>query len=157
MFAALPRRGMNTPRGRALLGRMLATLDRAVPHHPDIEKFVRVCAPDLVLVTPLVEPGSPQSEYVRAARALGIRTGLCVYSWDNLTNKDLIHEPLDVVTVWNDAMKQEAITLHTVPSDHVEVTGAAADDHWFEWQPRASRLEFCSRVGLPADRPYILY
>ena len=157
VLSILKRPGMNTPTGRRLLGRMLATLDRAVPHHPDIEQFVRACAPDLVLVTPLVEPGSPQSEYVRAARALGIPTGLCVYSWDNLTNKGLIHEPLDVVTVWNDAMKQEAITLHNVPAERVEVTGAAAYDHWFEWQPRESRVEFCSRVGLRADRPYILY
>jgi hypothetical protein len=155
--SVLKRPGMNTPPGRRLLGRMLATLDRAVPHHPDVEQFVRACAPDVVLVTPLVEPGSPQSEYVRAARALGIRTGLCVYSWDNLTNKGLIHEPLDVVTVWNNAMKHEAVTLHNVPPERVEVTGAAAYDHWFEWQPRESRLEFCSRVGLPADRPYILY
>jgi hypothetical protein len=157
VLSILKRPGMNTPRGRALLGRMFATLDRAVPHHPEIEKFVRSCAPDLVLVTPLVEPGSPQSEYVRAARALGIRTGLCVYSWDNLTNKGLIHEPLDVVTVWNDAMKHEAITLHGVPSERIEVTGAAAYDHWFEWQPRESRAEFCGRIGVSADRPYILY
>jgi hypothetical protein len=157
ILSALERPGMNTPSGRRMLGRMLATLDRAVPHHPDIEKFVRACAPDLLLVTPLVEPGSPQSEYVRAARALGIRTGLCVYSWDNLTNKGLIHEALDLVTVWNEAMKDEAITLHGVPSDRVEVTGAPAYDHWFQWQPRESRREFCSRVGLPPDQPYILY
>jgi hypothetical protein len=157
MLSILRRPGMNTPWGRRTLGRLLATLDRAVPHHPDIEKFVRACAPDLVLVTPLVEPGSPQSEYVRAARALGIPTGLCVYSWDNLTNKGLIHEPLDLVTVWNDAMKDEAITLHGVPSARVEVTGAAAYDHWFQWQPRESKRDFCSRVGLPPDRPYILY
>src|SRR5439155_4640474 len=36
-------------------------------------------------------------------------------------------------------------------------TGAAAYDHWFESQPRESRLEFCARIGLPAGRPYILY
>jgi len=157
VLSILERPGMNTPAGRRLLGRMLATLDRAVPHHLDIEQFVRACAPDLVLVTPLVEPGSPQSEYVRAAQALGIRTGLCVYSWDNLTNKGLIHDTLDVVTVWNDAMRDEAIALHHVPAERVEVTGAAAYDHWFERQPRESRIEFCGRIGLPVDRPYILY
>jgi len=157
VLSILERPGMNTPAGRRLFGRMLTTLDRAVPHHPDIEQFVRACAPDLVLVTPLVEPGSPQSEYVRAAQALGIRAGLCVYSWDNLTNKGLIHDALDVVTVWNDAMKQEAVTLHNVPSERVDVTGAAAYDHWFERQPRESRREFCARIGLPDDRPYILY
>jgi len=112
VLSLLKRPGMNTPPGRRLLGRMLATLDRAVPHHPDIEQFVRACAPDLLLVTPLVEPGSPQSEYVRAARALGIPTGLCVYSWDNLTNKGLIHGPVDLVTVWNEMMKREAVELH---------------------------------------------
>ena len=157
VLSMLHRPGMNTTAGRRLLSRMLATLDRAVPHHPDIEQFIRASAPDLVLVTPLVEPGSPQSEYVRAAQALGIRTGLCVYSWDNLTNKGLIHEPLDLVTVWNEPMKQEAVTLHKVPAACVEVTGAAAYDHWFEWQPRESRREFCTRLGLPADRPYLLY
>jgi hypothetical protein len=157
VLSILKQPGMNTPAGRRLVGRMLATLDRAVPHHPDIEQFVGACAPDLLLVTPLVEPGSPQTEYVRAARALGIPTGLCVYSWDNLTNKGLIHERLDVVTVWNDAMKDEAVTLHNVPAARVEVTGAAAYDHWFDWQPRESRHEFLARVGLPPDRPYILY
>ena len=61
------------------------------------------------LVTPLVEPARRRPTYLRSARALGIRTGLCVYSWDNLTNKGLIHDPLDLVTVWNEAMKREAV------------------------------------------------
>jgi hypothetical protein len=103
--------GMNTPAGRRLLRRMLKTLDRAVPHHPEIEQFVRACAPDVVLVTPLSNPARRKRMYVRAARAVGVPVALCVYSWDNLTNKGLIHDPVDVVTVWNDAMKQEAISL----------------------------------------------
>jgi hypothetical protein len=157
VLSMLKRPGMHTPAGTRLLRRILGTLDRAVPHHREIEEFVRVCAPDVVLVTPLVEPGSPQTEYVRAARAVGVPVALCVYSWDNLTNKGLIHDPLDLVTVWNDAMKQEAVSLHGVPAEHVEVTGAPAYDHWFDWCPRESREGFCARIGLPADRPYILY
>src|SRR5690606_20345434 len=97
------------------------------------------------------------SEYLRSARALGIRTGLCVYSWDNLTNKGLIHEPLDLVSVWNDAMKQEATSLHHVSADRVVITGAVAYDHWFSWRAASTREAFCERVGLPADRPYLLY
>ena len=149
--------GVNTRVGRRLLARSLQVLDASVPCHPDIQAFVRDHAPDLVLVTPLVEPGSPQSEYVRAARALGIPVGLCVYSWDNLTNKGLIHDRLDVVTVWNDAMKAEAVRLHHIPGRRVEVTGAAAYDHWFAWRPREPRKEFCARVGLSCDRPYLMY
>jgi hypothetical protein len=37
------------------------------------------------------------------------------------------------------------------------VTGAAAYDHWFSWRPRESRDAFCARIGLPADKPYLLY
>jgi FkbM family methyltransferase len=54
-------------------------------------------------------------------------------------------------------MKREAVTMHGVPARRVAVTGAAAFDHWFEWQPSGSREAFCARVGLPFDRPYVLY
>jgi len=147
----------STPLAKRLLRWILHGCDRTIPCHPAVDDFMRAHDPDLVLVTPLVEPGSPQSEYLRSARALGIRTGLCVYSWDNLTNKGLIHDPLDLVTVWNEPMKREATALHRVPADRVVVTGAAPYDHWFAWKPRLSRDAFCDRVGLAADRPYLLY
>jgi hypothetical protein len=143
--------------GRSLMSRVLRWCDRALPRDPAVDVFVRQHNPDLVLVTPLVEPGCPQAEYLRSARALGIRTGLCVYSWDNLTNKGLIQDPLDVVTVWNQPMKEEAVRLHGVPAERVVVTGAAAYDHWFTWRPRATREAFCAQVRLRADQPYFLY
>lgn len=143
--------------GRGLLRYLFRLAGRAVPPDPAIQAFIRGHRPDLVLVTPLVEPGSPQSEYLQAARNLGVPTGLCVYSWDNLTSKGLIHDPLDVVTVWNQAMKDEAVILHRVPADRVVVTGAAPYDHWFTWMPRTTREAFCARVGLDPHRSYLLY
>jgi hypothetical protein len=142
---------------RRWLSRLLRVADNVVPDDPAAIACIRAHRPDLVLVTPLVEPGSPQSVYVRAARALGIPTVLCVYSWDNLTNKGLVHEPLELVTVWNEAMRHEAITLHGIPGDRVIVTGAPAYDHWFTWTPASSRHDFCTRVGLDPARPYLLY
>ena len=82
---------------------------------------------------------------------------MCVASWDNLTNKGLIHGPVDLVTVWNEMMKQEAVALHGVPPDRVVVTGAQPFDHWFGWQPSTTYHEFCAQTGLPFDRPYLLY
>lgn len=147
----------STSTGRAMLARTLRALHRAVPTDPRIDAFLEAQAPDVLVVTPLIEPGAPQAEYIRSARALGIRTALCVASWDNLTNKGLIHGAVDLVTVWNDMMKREAVELHGVPPDRVAVTGAQPFDHWFGWQPSTTRREFCSQVGLPAEKPYILY
>jgi hypothetical protein len=154
----MTRRGpFSTSGGRAVLAASYRLLERSLPVSLEIDTFLAAQQPDVLLVTPLIEPGSPQWEYVRAARARRIRTVLCVASWDNLTNKGLIHGPLDLVTVWNDDMKREAVELHGVPPDRVAVTGAQVFDHWFNWQPGTSREAFCAKVGLRSDRPYLLY
>ena len=143
--------------GRAAMRMWLRGVNRAIPRDPDIDAFIQAMRPDVLALTPLIEPGSPQAEYVRSARALGVRTAFCVASWDNLTNKGLIHADVDLVAVWNEAMKREAVELHGVPADRVVVTGAAAFDHWFEWRPSGTREAFCARVGLPQNRPFLLY
>lgn len=157
VHAALRRRGMKSRAGLALLRWVVRCCDRALPTDPALDAFIRDRQPDLVIVTPLIETGSPQSAHLRSARALGVRTCLSVYSWDNLTNKGLIHDPLDLVTVWNPMMKHEAVSLHHVPASRVVVTGAAPYDHWFTWTPRTTRPVFCARTGLDADRPFIVY
>jgi len=155
---ARTRRGLfSTSPGRAALARTCRGLLRALPTDPYIDAFLEVNRPDVLAVTPLIEPGAPQAEYVRSARRLGIKSALCVASWDNLTNKGLIHGHVDVVTVWNEVMRQEAVELHGVPPERVVVTGAQAFDHWFGWRPGTTRDQFCAQVGLPADRPYLLY
>jgi hypothetical protein len=143
--------------GRRLMAGWLRALHRAIPSDPRIDAFLLAHRPDVLVVTPLIEPGAPQAEYIRSARTLGIRSVLCVASWDNLTNKGLIHGPPDLVTVWNEMMKREAVHLHAVSPDRVAVTGAQPFDHWFDWQPSSTREAFCARVGLRADRPYVLY
>jgi hypothetical protein len=37
------------------------------------------------------------------------------------------------------------------------VTGAQAYDHWFTRRVSTTRQEFCAKVGLPLDRPFLLY
>jgi hypothetical protein len=63
----------------------------------------------------------------------------------------------DLVTVWNEQQKYEAVEYHGVEPSRVAVTGAQLFDRWFERQPSQSREEFCAMVGLPSDRPIILY
>src|SRR6185503_6599686 len=141
------RGALANPAGRRLIATWLRTIDRAIPRDPEIDAFLRKARPDVLAVTPLIEPGSPQAEYLRSARGLGIRTAFCVASWDNLTNKGLIHGPVDLVAVWNDSMKREAVDLHGVPPERVAVTGAAAFDHWFDWRPRVAREQVCGPIA----------
>jgi hypothetical protein len=135
----------------------LAGLERAIPPAPALVRFLEEHAPDVVLVSPLVEPGSDQVDLVRAAQVLGIRAGTLVASWDNLTNKGDLRVPTGLVAVWNEAQKREAVELHRVDPAVVAVTGAQPFDRWFDRQPSVSREAFCRKVGLPDERPFVLY
>jgi len=142
---------------RRALTRALERLEEAVPQQASIEAFIRDQQPDVLLITPLIELGSPQLDYVRTARRLGVRTALCVWSWDHLSSKALIRVPPDAVIVWNDTQREEAAQFHGIPPDRVVVTGAQCFDRWFDRRPARDRAEFCRRAGLPDDRPFILY
>lgn len=143
--------------GRAALSRVLRLLERVIPVPEAIDEFLRAHRPDLLLVTPLVELGSQQVDYVKSSRHLGIRSVLCVASWDNLTSKGLMRVVPDHVIVWNEAQKSEAVALHGAAPSQVVVTGASLFDRWFEATPSRSRLEFCGAVGLDPSRPFVLY
>jgi hypothetical protein len=143
--------------GRRALRALLELGDRGVPVDRTLRHFVDAFDPDAVLVSPLVDPGSPQTDYVRCARALAIPSMLAVHSWDNLTLKGTIREIPDRVAVWNQAQRDEAVRLHGVPPARILVTGAPAYDHWRPLRPGSSRADFCSSVGLDPGRPYVLY
>jgi hypothetical protein len=82
---------------------------------------------------------------------------LCVYGWDNLTNKGLMHTPPDRVVVWNEAQRHEAMELHRVAGDSIVIAGAWPYDHWFGWRASRSQAELCDQLGLPPGRRMILY
>jgi len=142
---------------RAALAWWLRFIERLIPTGAALDAFVSEHNPDLLLVTPLVELGSQQVDYVKSARRLGVRSALCVASWDNLTSKGLIRVIPDHVIVWNESQKTEAVTMHGVAPERVSVTGAQLFDRWFADRPSRSREEFCRMVGLDPLRPFVLY
>jgi hypothetical protein len=149
--------GEESPELRGALAAGLRAIERSLPVPAQVTELLERERPDALLVSPLLKRTSPQVPYLRAARRLGIPSALCVASWDNLTTTGVIHEMPDLVTVWNDAQREEAIRLHNVPPDRIAVTGAPRFDAWFEQAPTTSRDEYCARLGLPADSPHILY
>lgn len=143
--------------GTALLQRGLARLEQAIPPRAEYMRFIEGLRPDAVLVTPLVWFGSSQTDWIRASQRLGVHAVGCVFSWDNLTSKGSIRDMPDLLTVWNETQKREAADLHRVPPERIVVTGAQNWDHWFEWAPVRTRAELCGELGVPADRPIVLY
>ena len=149
--------GLARLRLRGVMTRLLERVEAAIPRPTSIDEFFAREQPDLVFITPLVELGSPQLDYVRAARRLGIPSALCVGSWDHLSSKALIRVVPDALFVWNDTQRLEADRFHGIPPEQVIVTGAQCFDQWFDRSPARDRAEFCQRLGLRADRPFILW
>ena len=154
-FSRLPL--INSGAGRAFLWKLLLWIERAIPTDHWVDSLIATQKPDVILVTPLVDLGSDQTDYVKSGKAQGVTTALCVHSWDNLTNKGLIRIKPDQVYLWNEFQKREAVLMHGIPPEHVVVTGAAVYDQWFTRTPSTTREEFCAKVGLPSDRPFVLY
>ena len=148
---------VRTRAGVRMLSSIFRAMERAIPVRREVGALFDRLRPDVLLVTPLLYFGSRQVDYVRAARQRGIGSVLGVGSWDHLTTKGVIHELPDRVVVWNELQRTEAAELHGASPEQVTVTGAQAYDHWFATSVSTSRDAFCQRVGVPADRPYLLY
>ena len=142
---------------RRLIKSALELAERLIPSERYYELFIRSHAPDVVLITPLIDFGSYQTDYVKSAHAIGIPIAFLPFSWDNLTNRGLVRIAPDRVLVWNDHQKQEAVTYHDVPADDIVVTGAPRFDDFFAMRPSSTREEFCARAGLDPSRPFLLY
>ncbi|NOT26950.1 MAG: hypothetical protein HOP16_12695 [Acidobacteria bacterium] len=137
--------------------RFLMAAERAIPVCKPIAEFLDVAAPDVVLVSPLIDAASEQVDLIKAARARGIRSAACVASWDNLTNKGLLRVEPDRVIVWNEVQKREAVEYHYIPEQKVVATGAQLFDRWFMKTTTRDRKAFCERVGLRDERPFLLF
>ena len=136
---------------------LLGVMEHTIPTAPKLDAWLEKMQPDAMVATPLVDFNSSQIDHVKGARAKGIPVALAVASWDNLTNKGVIAVQPDRVLVWNQPQADEAVTLHGTPRANLRVTGAPLFDEWFEAAPSGSREDFCHRIGLEPDRPYILY
>ena len=135
----------------------LRRIERAIPVDLAVRQILKSYNPDVFLVTPLIDLKASQLTWLKGAKSLGIKTGLCVFSWDNLTNKSLIQLETDIVFVWNEIQKREAVEFHKISPSKVSITGAQCYDRWFAHRPSTSREDFLRNVGLESQRPFILY
>ena len=143
--------------GAARVRDALAHLERAIPPDALHQEFLDRYRPDVVLITPGLHFGSGQADYVKAARARRVPVWMLLFSWDNLSTKGALHEAPDLMFVWNERQRAEAVELHDFPAAHVVVAGAPRFDEFFALQPRVSREAFFAPLGLDPARPTLLY
>jgi hypothetical protein len=140
-----------------LVARALAIAESVIPSERLFDFFIAYERPDVVLVTPLVDYGSYQTDYVKSAHRIGVPVVFAPFSWDNLTNRGLIRVEPDRVLVWNDMQKREASELHGVSESRIVVTGASRFDEFFAMRPSTPRHEFYADRRLDPALPYVLY
>jgi hypothetical protein len=135
----------------------LASLEQAIPTVPALDRMLGELAPDAIVVSPLVDAASAQVDLVKSAHSLGIPVAAGIASWDNLTNKGLLRVHPDLVLVWNEIQKHEAVSLHGVAPERVAVTGAQLFDRWFGRAPSRDGDTFRRHIGLAGEAPYVLF
>jgi hypothetical protein len=135
----------------------LALQEWALPPNREFVELIREIAPDAVLLTPVITGLTPETDYQKAAQALGVPTAVLIASWDNLTMKGTFQVKPEWVLVWNEMQVAEAERYHFVPRARVIPVGAPVFDDVFERHWLVDRREFCEQAGLDPARPYFVY
>ncbi|HEY5412045.1 MAG TPA: hypothetical protein VIJ94_15090, partial [Caulobacteraceae bacterium] len=144
--------------GSPLTGAAMRIAEATTTPDPGVVEFIRARAPDVLVVSPLNLRFSEETDYVKAARKLGIPTALPVQTWDNLSTKGLIQVAPDRLFVWNQHHLRDAIEIHRIDSDRIEIAGAPFFDKWFDAEaPVAGREAFCRQLDLDPERRILLY
>lgn len=132
-------------------GSRYAIADKLVSH-PEMEALFERFKPVLVIAA---NPGLVFSEVplLRTARRRGVRSMAIDPSWDNFTNKLIPVRQVDRLVVWNEIMKEQAVSLHGYDPSAISVAGAPQFDPHF--RARTPRPEFFARIGADPSRRLI--
>ena len=124
----------------------------ALVSHPHMEALFDRYQPVLVIAA---NPGLVFSEVpvLRTAKRRGVRSMAIDPSWDNFTNKLIPVRQVDRLVVWNQIMKEQAVSLHGYDPAAISVAGAPQFDPHF--RARTPRPEFFARIGADPNRKLI--
>lgn len=92
------------------------------------------------------------------ARTTGRPSFTSVISFDNPTTRERLMVRSETTAVWNSYNRDELVrTYPDLSPASVRVTGAPQFDLHRRADLRMSRADWCDALGLPADRPVVLY
>src|SRR3989344_5007314 len=91
------------------------------------------------------------------AKDRGIKTVGAVRSWDNLTCKGALRVMPDKLVVNNEILKNEAVSMHKVRPDAIEVIGIPHYDFYTDPKKRTPREDFFKSLGLNTAKRVLLF
>jgi hypothetical protein len=110
--------------GRRFVAWLLRRLEAGMPIPRTVRGFIAGEEPDIALVSPLVDFGSSQGDYLRAAELAGIPSIFIVWGDDDLSAKGAIRDLPTLTITWSERQADEAVRLQGLPSGRVVVTEA---------------------------------
>jgi hypothetical protein len=128
-------------------------IDRLVSH-PHAERLFDKYQPVMLVVS---SPGLIFAEIplLRTAVRRRVRSVAIDASWDNFTNKLIPARRVDRLIVWNDVMKEQAVSIHGYRPDQVRVSGPPQWDLYFRRGVGVDREAFFQRIGADPSRALI--
>lgn len=108
--------------------------------------------PDVVLITDM--QNERDVELTQNARHFQVPIAGLVRSWDNLTIHGILRIIPERLLVPSRRMKEQAIFIHDVPEERVEVVGISHYDKYTKG-PKISREEFLRAYNFPLDKKLI--
>jgi hypothetical protein len=138
--------------GRRMLGWLLQRLEAGMPIPRRTKALIREGAPDVVVVSPLVEFASPHAEYIRSAQAARIPSALVVMSWGDLPDTVVIRDVPTLTVVANQDEVNEAVRVFGLPRDRIEAVGAEGSNGAGVPAP-SDAVDAIDRAALTEDVP----
>lgn len=108
----------------------------------------------VVLTNPQTQASTP---FLAAARRLALPAVGYIASWDHPVGKGIVSPYLDVYIVQNETMQDDLERYHAIDPARVTVTGWPQTDVYHRRRPRRQYEALLARLGLPVDRPVVLY
>lgn len=147
---------LNAVAGRIpALGRLWQKVEAQFVPGTEFDTLFERERPDLVL-TANYGTEAFEVRLLRAARRHGVPSLAIIPSWDNLSSKGVIGENPRHLAVWNDIMKNEAISLYGFAPKTVHVCGGLQFDRYAGGPTEAERAAVYQRLGIDAARPFVV-
>ena len=142
--------------GSKLVFFLLKQIENFIPTSKNIDNFLKNLSPDIIIVSPANMRFSEQTDYLKSAKKLSIKTVVPVLSWDNLSTKGLFHIKPDLLIAWNKTHKLDALKIHNIPKEKILISGSPFFDKWLNPELKEDAKDFKSQLGIDEDEDYIL-